>query len=457
MKKFKENLRARLEAVPHHRYTSNFLNALPYWVGAILTGITAVGYAKLFHLAEEGTKGLLESESFSNYWFFALTPFCFLLAWFLVVRFAPYSRGSGIPQVSAAVELSNPIDAPKVDKLLSIRVMFIKIISSIVLVFGGGVIGREGPTIQIAGAIFKKLHDWLPSWFPKVSKRNMLVTGAAAGLAAAFNTPLGGIVFAIEELTKTHFNYFKSALLTGVIIAGLTALHFSGSYLYLGFPRMSGLSGWIILPVLIVGLVAGFGGAFMGKVLLQVMNWKKRFKKPSQQAMYVAACGLIIAALAIFVDFHAMGSGKEIMEETLFTDAKYVHWYQPLLSFFGTIISFSVGAAGGIFAPSLSAGASIGSVLSGILHLSFSDSNLIIICGMAAFLAGITRSPFTAAILVLEMTETNDIIFYLMLAGLIGNLIASTVDKHSFYDNLKDQYLDDLKTGDEPENPAEPV
>lgn len=94
------------------------------------------------------------------------------------------------------------------------------------MVFGGGVIGREGPTIQISASIFKTIGDYLPAWYPKISRRNMIVTGAAAGLAAAFNTPLGGIVFALEELTKTHFSYFKSALLTGVIISGLTALNF---------------------------------------------------------------------------------------------------------------------------------------------------------------------------------------------------------------------------------------
>src|SRR5204862_7590635 len=105
---------------------------------------------------------------------------------------------------------------------------------------------REGPTIQISGSIFKKINDLLPAWYPKISKRNMIVTGAAAGLAAAFNTPLGGIVFAIEELTKTHFSFFKSALLTGVIIAGLTALHFLEPYLYLGYLKLDVVSVWMI-------------------------------------------------------------------------------------------------------------------------------------------------------------------------------------------------------------------
>src|SRR6202012_4632908 len=128
---------------------------------------------------------------------------------------------------------------------------FIKILSSLVMALGGGVIGREGPTIQMAGSIFRKVNEWLPKWWPKVSKRNMIMTGAAAGLAAAFNTPLGGIVFAVEELTRTHISYFKTALFTAVILAGLTAQALLGPYLYLGYPDVSHLSGFIFVPVIL--------------------------------------------------------------------------------------------------------------------------------------------------------------------------------------------------------------
>src|ERR1700759_2030133 len=136
------------------------------------------------------------------------------------------------------------------------------------MIFGGGVIGREGPTIQIAGSIFSKVNAWLPQWWPKISKKNMIMTGAAAGLAAAFNTPLGGIVFAVEELTKTHINYFKTAIFTAVIIAGLTAQGFLGPYLYLGYPQIGALSWWIFLAVILVGLLAGFFGAYMSHIIL---------------------------------------------------------------------------------------------------------------------------------------------------------------------------------------------
>ena len=140
------------------------------------------------------------------------------------------------------------------------------------MILGGGVIGREGPTIQIAGSVFRKVNQLLPVWWPKVSKRNMIMTGAAAGLAAAFNTPLGGIVFAIEELTKTHISYFRTALFTAVIIAGLTAQGLFGPYLYLGYPLIKGISVYIFLGVILVALLAGFGGSLSGWIMYSLIR-----------------------------------------------------------------------------------------------------------------------------------------------------------------------------------------
>lgn len=434
----KQKLIARYDAIDNTNVKKNFLNALPFWLGSFITGITAVMYAKLFSWAESCTKYIFIH---AGWLFFLITPFTFIIAWRLVTRYAPYSRGSGIPQVSAAIELSNPKTNHKVNKLLGFKVILIKIFSSLILIFGGGAIGREGPTIQISASIFKKINDFLPEWYPRISKRNMIITGAAAGLASAFNTPLGGIVFAIEELTKTHFNFFKSALITGVIIAGLTALNFLGPYLYIGYPQLNHISFWIILAIIPVAMITGIAASGMGKIILYILKKKSILKNNYQRLAYAGVCGLIIASLAFFVDGRIFGSGKEIILMSLFSGDKYVEWYVPLLRIIGPILSFSVGASGGIFAPSLSAGASIGALISGWLELSGTDTNLIVLCGMVGFLTGITRSPFTSSILVIEMTNSHNIIFHLMLTALLANLISNSISKHSFYEYLKDQYL----------------
>ncbi len=110
----------------------------------------------------------------------------------------------------------------------------------------------------------------------------------------------------------------------------------------------------------------------------------------------------------------------------------------------GSLVTFTSGAAGGVFAPALSTGAAIGSVISGWLDLSAANSNLLMLAGMVAFLTGVTRSPFTSAVLVLEMTDGHHIIFYLMLAALAANLVAHFIDKYSLYDHLKHQYIREL-------------
>lgn len=424
--------------LPNERLKNNFLQAIPFWIASLITGLVAVLYTRLFSFAESGTRFIVHHHMA---WLFVITPLCFIVSWWLVFRFAPFARGSGIPQVIASIELATPRYIGKVKSLLSIRIVIVKIISSLVMVFGGGVIGREGPTIQIAGSIFRSVNQALPAWWPKISKKNMIMTGAAAGLAAAFNTPLGGFVFAVEELTKTHISYFKTALFTAIIIAGLTAQALLGPYLYLGYPNISGLSWYIFIWVIVVGIIAGLSGSVMAKILFALLRWKSSFKFKWQHITYILICALGLVTLAYCFDNSILGSGKELMTHALFTNDKYVPAHTPLMRVLGPALSFTTGGAGGVFAPSLGCGASIGAYLSGLLQLSGPNSNIIILSGMVAFLTGVTRSPFTSAILVLEMTDRHNVIFYLMMAALTSSLVSLLIDRHSFYDRLKVVYI----------------
>jgi H+/Cl- antiporter ClcA len=283
----------------------------------------------------------------------------------------------------------------------------------------------------------------------------MIMTGAAAGLAAAFNTPLGGIVFAVEELTKTHINYFKTAIFTAVIIAGLTAQGFLGPYLYIGYPDVTHIATAIFFAVILVAIATGLAGAAMAKIILSLLRWKKTFRSPVQHLLYILACALMIATIAYFFNSSVLGSGKNLMTQTLFTNQKYSSIQTAGFRVVGPILCFTTGVSGGVFAPSLSAGAGIGSFLSGLLYLSPSNTNVIILAGMAGFLTGVTRSPFTSAILVLEMTDRHNLIFHLMLATMIANIVAFVIDRHSFYDRLKLDYIHDLHHEEEKEAQVE--
>ncbi len=272
----------------------------------------------------------------------------------------------------------------------------------------------------------------------------MIVTGAAAGLAAAFNTPLGGIVFAVEELTKSHMNTFKASIFTGVIIAGLTVQSWLGSYLYLGFPNVANVTYSMLFAVALVALIAGIVGSGMARIMWLIFKWKAKFTTDKQHLGYLLFCSLTIASLAYFVNESMLGSGKALMTSSLFAADKYSHWYMPILRTIGPILSFTTGASGGVFAPGLSAGGTIGSVFSGWFQFSASDTNLMILAGMTAFLTGITRAPFTSAILVLEMTDRNNLILHLMLAAIVANFVSVLIDRHSLYDYLKQQYLEEI-------------
>ncbi|MBW3523592.1 chloride channel protein [Chryseobacterium sp. NKUCC03_KSP] len=439
----RKGLKRSFDNIRNEQLKHNLLQAIPFWIGSVITGFFAVMYAKIFAWGENLLHFILD---WHDWMIFIIAPIGFVLSWWLVKEFAPNAKGSGIPQVMAAVELANPKEHRKIRSLLSIKIIVFKIISSVILVIGGGAVGREGPTIQIAGSIFRKVNEYLPEWWPKISKKNMIMTGAAAGLAAAFNTPLGGIVFAVEELSKTHINYFKTALFTAVIIAGLTAQTLAGSYLYLGYPKTNDVSLMVMFPIILVGGVAGILASQLSVTMLKISDWKKRkLKTDRSNVLFLVGCALVIAFISFFISREVLGSGKEIMERVLFTPDKHEDWYVPILRMLGPALSFTSGGAGGIFAPALTAGASIGSVISGIIHLTPNETNVVILAGMVAFLTGITRAPFTSAIIVLEMTDRHSLIFHLMLAGMVSSLFSILVSRHSLYDVLKMNFLAEIR------------
>ncbi|GEJ44281.1 MULTISPECIES: chloride channel protein [unclassified Chryseobacterium] len=443
----RKSIKNSFDNIRNEQLKHNLLQAIPFWIGSVITGFFAVMYAQVFAWGEHLMNFIFDWHAWM---IFIIAPTGFVLSWWLVKEFAPNAKGSGIPQVMAAVELANPKEHRKIRNLLSIKIIFFKILSSVILVIGGGAVGREGPTIQIAGSVFRKVNEYLPEWWPKISKKNMIMTGAAAGLAAAFNTPLGGIVFAVEELSKTHINYFKTALFTAVIIAGLTAQTLAGSYLYLGYPKTNDVSLMVMFPIVLVAAVAGILASQLSVAMLKINSWKKKtLKTDKANVIFLIICALIIASIAYFINREILGSGKEIMERVLFTKDKHEDWYVPILRMLGPALSFTSGGAGGIFAPALTAGASIGSVISGAIHLTPNETNVVVLAGMVAFLTGITRAPFTSAIIVLEMTDRHSLIFHLMLAGMVSSIASILVSRHSLYDVLKVNFLTEVRAKDE--------
>ena len=164
-------LKRSFDRISNDKIKLNFLQAVPFWVASLITGLVAVFYSRAFAFLESLTFSIFHDHTWS---IFILTPVCFVIAWWLVVKYAPYARTSGIPQVMAAVEFAATNYDKKIKKLLSLRVFFIKMVSGLLMIFGGGAVGKEGPTIQMAGIIFRKINEWLPKWWPPVSRSNMI-------------------------------------------------------------------------------------------------------------------------------------------------------------------------------------------------------------------------------------------------------------------------------------------
>jgi len=415
-----------------------FLQFLPFLIASFITGLTAFLFSWVFGMSEKLSFRIYEAN---RAFVFISTPFFFLLSWWMVKKFAPTAKGSGIPQVMAAIELSTPSRRHLVSRFLSLRIIVIKVLASCAKVLGGGVSGREGPTIQISASIFNQIHRWLPPWWPHISQRNILIAGAASGLAAAFNTPLGGIIFAIEELSKFPIKYYKYPLFIAIIIAGLTAQGFAGPYLYLGYPKTTFSGFGVYGGIFVVAAVCGWAGAKSCKLMIGFMGFMEKQKTDLHQGALVVGFSLITATAIYYLGEEVMGSGKEYMTRLLFTQDKSTEWYMPLMRSLGLVNSFSLGGAGGVFAPSLSSGASIGAFIAELFNLNGNNANILILVGMAGFLTSVTRAPFTSTIIIFEMTDRHSIIFFLLMGTLVANLVAYRVGRTSFYGILKEKYL----------------
>ena len=414
----------------------NISITLQFSIAATLTGILAAGYAKLFHIIEIYSGQIFKANP---YVFLLLSPLTFLLGWFIVKCLAPEASGSGIPQVMAANCLSEENAHNHIKRLLGIKTLIVKIISSVLCLLGGGAIGREGPTVQISTSIFYLTSRIFKKRYFCLSHHSMITAGGAAGIAAAFNTPLGGIVYAIEELSTTKFNEFKTVLIYAVVVSGLVAQLISGTYLYLGFPQVGIFSYSMIPLVILVGGCSGFMGGIFSKLLILIVDYKARTKSMFKLSLWAMGTGLILAILAIFFSEVSLGSGKEVFTSILFRSDVSTDWKWVLARMLSTMVSYLSGCAGGIFAPSLAIGATIGAQISNIFDLE--NYKLFTLLGMIGFLTGVTKAPFTSFVLVLEMTDRHSAILPMMLAAVCAYLASKLVMGHSFYEVMKLNWL----------------
>jgi H+/Cl- antiporter ClcA len=405
-----------------------------FWGGAVATGATAVLFAKGGDVA---TVFFFKMRAWADWWPYISAPVGLGVCAWLTQRVFVGAEGSGIPQTIAA--LAMPTEEAR-DRMLSLRIAVGKILLTLLALAAGGSAGREGPTVQVGASIMHVLRR-----FARFSAldldRGLILAGGAAGVAAAFNTPLAGVVFAIEELSRSFEEKTSGTILAAVIIAGVTSLALLGNYTYFG--STSALMGepqmWLAVPV--CGIAGGLLGGGFSLVMLRlggVLPERVRAFRARHSILFAAGCGVLIAGIGWLSKGATYGTGyaqaKELLQNEATPSAGFAI-YKAL----ATLVTYMSGVPCGIFSPSLAVGAGIG----GHLHTLWpvAPAGAMVVLSMAAYFAGVVQAPLTALVIVTEMTGNRALTLPLMAVVLIGRAASAAVCRRSLYRSLAERFL----------------
>lgn len=421
--------------LPEEQIILDWKRRLVFWSGAVAVGVVAI---LLAIASEQANLQFHKLVAISPYLPLLVTPLGLVLIVVLTRKVFPGSQGSGIPQTIAALD---PKETQKVrDQVLSLRVAVGKLGLTVMGLFVGSSVGREGPTVQIGAAIMHSLGKY--ARFPRHDlEKGLILAGAAAGVAAAFNTPLAGIVFAIEEMSRSFEEHNSSTILMTVIIAGITSLALLGNYSYFGRTSDTLAFGREWDVVVLCGIAGGLLGGAFSRALIefnkgltgQMGHWMR-----AKPIAFAAVCGLLLALIGLASDNSTYGSGY-IEAKSLIDGSATLPESYGLLKMAATVVSYVSGIPGGIMAPTLSAGAGFGA---NIAHFFTSvPMGAAIILGMVAYFAGVTQAPITAFVIVMEMTGNHDMLLPLMAAAFIAKICSRLVCPTPLFHTLAKDFL----------------
>ncbi len=411
-----------------------WIRTLVFFGGAVTTGAVAVAFARGSDLA----LALFHWGAKENpLWPWIAPPFGLAMVAWLTARVFPGAQGSGIPQTIAALSLATTEER---DRLLSMKIAVGKFFLTLAGLASGASAGREGPTVHIGASIMHSLRR-LVRFPPADLDRGLILAGGAAGIAAAFNTPLAGVVFAIEELSRSFDEQNSGTIYTAVILAGVTSVALVGNYTYfgatqavLGEPRM-----WLVVPI--CGVLGGVAGGVFARCMLRLRAGlprrltEMRAKTPVRFAF---VCGLLVALIGWISSGATFGTGYTEARALVQNEVAPNNWF-PLLKALATLASYVTGIPAGIFAPSLAVGAGLGGTLSNFLH--FAPSGAIVVLTMAAYFAGVVQAPLTSLVIVSEMTGNRSLTLPLMAVTLLGRGASALVCRESLYRALAATFM----------------
>uniref|UniRef100_B8HXI4 Chloride channel core n=1 Tax=Cyanothece sp. (strain PCC 7425 / ATCC 29141) TaxID=395961 RepID=B8HXI4_CYAP4 len=366
-----------------------------------------------------------------------------LLSGALVLREAPEAAGSGMSQVKAVLA--------RVPMPLNLRIALVKLISAVLALGSGLALGREGPTVQVGAALAAQLSHWLPT--SPEHRRQLIAAGAGAGLAAAFNAPISGVLFVAEELMQdVSGGTLGTAILASFIGSSVSRL-LGGNSLDVNLEASKMLTSFTLTEIpayLVLGGLAGLLGAIFDHAVLISLKLNRRYlplSLPWRMALAGLITGLLIALLP--ESFRNYAELKEALLSGQITwagAALFFVSYFPLI-----LIASGSGAPGGLLVPTLLLGAMLGCWLGGMQH-SFLGLGVAVSyarVGMGAFMAATAKAPVTAIVIVFELTHDFNLVLPLMIASVIAYLVSERLFPGSFYDRILELngiYLNELTT-----------
>jgi len=410
--------------------TNKWKVRLVLWGSAIAVGLTAALFAIASAQSDEFYHHLYKTQPLIAY---ALPPIGLTLIAWLTRTFFKGSEGSGIPQAIAAISMKSHAMRSKV---LSLKVAIAKIGLTCLGLLSGASIGREGPTVHVGASIMYSLRKYMPSMRSQDMARILILAGGAAGISAAFNTPLAGIIFAIEEMSRSFEERKSGTLLIAVVLAGITALSVLGEYTYFGQTSQSIAlsSGWI--AIIACGVIGGLlGGLFSTSLIFGTQQIAKYLSAYPIRIAFI--CGLILSLLGFLSGGQTFGTGY--LEAKSLVEGNEVSNGFPFYKMLATIASYLSGIPGGIFAPSLSVGAGLGADLAQFMpSIPFTA---IVMLGMVGYFTGVVQTPITAFVIVMEMTDSSSMLIPLMATALIAKAVSHLVCPKPIYQALAETYL----------------
>jgi H+/Cl- antiporter ClcA len=421
--------------------------------GATLVALVSLGFARLADKALRWNGQWLAAYPWLGW---ILLPFGLALIRWLTLRFAPNAVGSGIPQVIASLSL--PRGAGR-HYLVSLYQALWKIPLTFLGLMFGASIGREGPSVQVGAAVMLAWGDfWKKMGVPLQGfhANELIAAGAAGGLAAAFNAPLAGVIFAIEELGRGTILRWQRLVLIGVLASGFLVVALAGNNPYFGSFAGQALEKDMLVWTLACGLACGIlGGIFSrllsrGAVSFAPRSWRGWIRR---HPIYLAfLLGLFVALLGLLSGNAVYGTGYAVASSAMAGHAPPAAGF-GVAKLLATVGSYWAGIPGGIFTPALTAGAGVGAQLGQWAGAAADPRVLVLLC-MAGFLAAATQSPLTASVVVMEMTGSQPMLFWLLVGSLFASVVSRQFSPHAFYHNAAGRFRQQAREIDLAHQPA---